>query len=103
MRHNAHALPTFRSRTDGLWRALCDCGWRAEADSKPDAERIAKVHNWAVPAERRVVNALDIVHELPCFCGLDYEPDGMEWSPDQKPCVRCRLGTAAGVVVGEAA
>lgn len=99
MRHNAHAL---RSKTEPRWSAVCGCGWHAEAAGRQDAERVAKVHNWAVPAERRVVNALDITHELACFCGLDYEPDGMEWSPDQAPCVRCRLETALGVVVGDA-
>lgn len=93
-RHNAQAI---RAATGWhRWSSACSCGWRAEASCREDAEHIAKVHAWSVPAERRIVNALPIVQELPCRCGLDYDPETMEWAADQKPCARCRLWELLG-------
>ena len=85
-RHEARAVRGQYGDTS-LWRARCACGWRAEARSKQDAERLAKVHSWAVPAERRLLQAEAVARQMSCHC---YHPDELEYDPHRK-CPKCQL------------
>ena len=63
------------------WSVACNCGWRAPAVDKLDAERRADTHNNV----RRALSLVEAWVTEEC-----YDREAMEYNADY-PCTRCEL------------